>query len=167
MRRLRPGRFCGTMRSACAVRNLSYSSLVYTPRKVKDGKEIIRTISAPGDPQGAQSLCRIARSTSRIFPNPRSPSCAAPVAAAFRPPSSLSLSGLCSAGLSPVCGAWFPRPGCLYRGSRPFLPGHVFRVPVAFTGKPGIFLLFALHPLVPQALPNPHPRTPRKIRPHP
>jgi len=45
-RLLRPGRFCGTMRSACAVRNLSYSSLVYTPRKVKDGKEIIRTMSA-------------------------------------------------------------------------------------------------------------------------
>ncbi len=34
------------MRSACAVRNLSYFSLVYTPRKVKDGKEIIRTMSA-------------------------------------------------------------------------------------------------------------------------
>src|SRR6266566_1953140 len=26
-------------------------------------------------------------------------------------------------------------------------------------------LLLALHPLVPRALPNPHPRTPRKIRP--
>ncbi len=103
-RLLRPGRFCGTMRSACAARNLSYFSLVYTPRKVKDGKEIIRTIGAPSDLQGAQSLCRIASSTSPTFPNPRPPSCAAPVAAAFRPPSSLSLSGLCSAGLSP--GLW-------------------------------------------------------------
>src|SRR6266571_4515393 len=44
---------------------------------------------APGDPQGAQSLCRIASSTSPTFPNLRPPSCAAPVAAAFRPPSSL------------------------------------------------------------------------------
>src|SRR6266702_2610207 len=65
---------------------------------------------APGDPQGAQSLCRIASSTSPTFPNPPTPNSAAPAGSAAPPRETRSNSSPSASprNCSASSGAWPP-----------------------------------------------------------